>query len=244
MVNESGETVTVLTTQLTQTAIATASGISPVGTGTHQVVASYPGDSIYTPSVSATTGLTATPAPSFSVSGTSVTISIPGATTANTSTATVTPAGGFTGAVALSAVVTISPAGAQDPPTLSFGSTSQVSISGASSGIATLTITTTAPTSAALVHPKSMGKPWWTAGGLTLAGLLFFGIPTGKQRWRKILGIITLFFAVVGGALGCGGGGMGGGGGNPGTTPGTYVITITGTSGNMTQTGTVALTVQ
>jgi hypothetical protein len=89
-----------------------------------------------------------------------------------------------------------------------------------------------------------MGKPWWTAGGLTLAGLLFFGIPTGKQRWRKILGIITLFFAVVGGALGCGGGGMGGGGGNPGTTPGTYVITITGTSGNMTQTGTVALTVQ
>jgi hypothetical protein len=244
VVNESGETVTVLTTQLTQTAIATASGISPVGTGTHQVVASYPGDSIYTPSVSATTGLTATPAPSFSVSGTSVTISIPGATTANTSTATVTPAGGFTGAVALSAVVTISPAGAQDPPTLSFGSTSQVSISGASSGIATLTITTTAPTSAALVHPKSMGKPWWTAGGLTLAGLLFFGIPTGKQRWRKILGIITLFFAVVGGALGCGGGGMGGGGGNPGTTPGTYVITITGTSGNMTQTGTVALTVQ
>jgi len=38
-----------------------------------------------------------------------------------------------------------------------------------------------------------------------------------------------------------------GGGGrqtNPGTTPGTYTVTITGVSGGMTETGTVALVVQ
>jgi hypothetical protein len=35
-----------------------------------------------------------------------------------------------------------------------------------------------------------------------------------------------------------------GGGGNPGTTAGTYTITVTGASGAITETGTVALTVQ
>jgi hypothetical protein len=245
VVNESSETVTVLTTQLTQTAIATASGISPAGTGTHQVVASYPGDSIYTPSVSAATGLTATSASSFSVSGTSVTISIPGATTANTSTVTVTPAGGFTGTVALSAVVTTSPAGAQDPPTLSFGSTSPISINGASPGIATLTITTTAPTSAALVHPKSMGEPWSAAGGATLACVLLFGIPVRRRRWRAMLGILCLLAFLTGGLASCGGGGSssGSGSGNPGTTAGTYTVTVTGTSGSTTETTAVTLIV-
>jgi subtilase family serine protease len=55
--NQNSDTVTVLTSQLTQTATATASGISPIGAGTHQVEASYAGDGNYSPSVSATTGL-------------------------------------------------------------------------------------------------------------------------------------------------------------------------------------------
>jgi hypothetical protein len=57
--NSGGNTVTVLTSQLTQTATATASGISLAGQGVHQVDASYPGDSGYGSSVSTTTGLTA-----------------------------------------------------------------------------------------------------------------------------------------------------------------------------------------
>jgi hypothetical protein len=52
--------VTVMLAQLAQ-ATATVNGISPVGTGTHQVLASYPGDGNYSPSVSSTTGLTALP---------------------------------------------------------------------------------------------------------------------------------------------------------------------------------------
>jgi hypothetical protein len=46
-----------------QSATATVSGISVVGTGTHQIDASYSGDSDYQPSVSATIGVTAEPVP-------------------------------------------------------------------------------------------------------------------------------------------------------------------------------------
>jgi hypothetical protein len=51
-------TATVLLTQLTQSVTATATGISLVGAGTHQVVASYPGDSLYAASQSTATPLT------------------------------------------------------------------------------------------------------------------------------------------------------------------------------------------
>jgi len=37
---------------------------------------------------------------------------------------------------------------------------------------------------------------------------------------------------------------FGGGGGNTGTTPGTYVIAVTGTSGTATESGTISLAVQ
>jgi len=50
--------VTVLLSE-TQSTTATATGISPVGTGTHQVDASYGGDTNYSSSTSGTTGLTA-----------------------------------------------------------------------------------------------------------------------------------------------------------------------------------------
>ena len=187
------------------------------------------------------------PTPSLTVSGPAVTVT-PGATTGNTSTITVTPAGGFTGSVVLTAAVTSSPTGAQYPPTLSFGSTSPVSITGTSAGTATLTITTTAATSAALVLPKHNGVPWYAAGGAALACILLFGIPARRRSWRTMLGTLVFLVALSGGVLACGGGGSGGGGGggtgNPGTTAGTYTVTVTGTSGTTTATGTVALTVQ
>ena len=60
--NYYGSTVTVLTAQLTQTATATATGVSLAGQGVHRIDASYPGDSNYSSSVSSTAGLTAQPA--------------------------------------------------------------------------------------------------------------------------------------------------------------------------------------
>jgi hypothetical protein len=70
-------TVAILLTQLTETATATATDISPIGTGTHQVEASYSGNSIYSASVSSTTGLTAIPTPTSGITITSFLPSAP-----------------------------------------------------------------------------------------------------------------------------------------------------------------------
>jgi subtilase family serine protease len=189
----------------------------------------------------------ATPVPpTYSIAGIAVSVA-PGATTGNTSTITLTPAGGFTGPVTLTAVVSTSPSGAQDPPTFSFGSTSPVSITTSAAGTATLTISTTAATSGALAYPARPGAGWYPMGGAALACVLLFCIPARRRSWRAMLGMIALLFILAGGVAACssgGGGGGGGGGGNPGTTAGAYTITVTGTSGSITETGPVALTVQ
>ena len=220
--------------------------------GNDMLTANYSGDNNYN-TAAGTAPVTVTTAvnPSFAITGTSVTVS-PGATTGNTSTISLTPAGGFTGSVALTAAITSSPSGAQYLPTLSFGSTSPVSIAGTTAGTATLTINTTAPTSATLVHPKVPGVPWYAVGGATLACILWLGIPATRRRWQTMLGMLAIVVALAGGFIACssgGGGGTGGGGGgggtsNPGTTAGSYTITVTGTSGAVTETGTVTLSVQ
>ncbi len=186
------------------------------------------------------------PPPGFALSSTAVTAA-PGATAANTSTIFLIPSGGFTGSVALTAAITVSPAGAQDLPTLSFGTSTPASITGTGAATATLTINTTAPASGALVHPRRPNELPYASGGAALACILLFGIPAGRRKWRTVLGSLALLATLTCGVLACGGGGSGGGGGgggNPGTTAGTYTITVTGISGAIAQTGTVTLTVQ
>jgi len=176
------------------------------------------------------------PQPSFSITGTAVTVP-PGATTGNTSTISLTPSGGFTGAVSLSCAIT--PTAASDPATCSMPAS--VSISGSTAQTVTLTVHTTS----ALNQVRQL--LWPATGNSALACILLVGVRSRLRRWRSILGMLILLFAIVGGALGCGGGGTssgGGGGGNSGTTPGTYTITVTGVSGSVTQTGTASLTVQ
>ena len=88
-----------------------------------------------------------------------------------------------------------------------------------------------------------------TGAALACVALLF--VPWRRRNWLFSIAWLALFAAMAG--MGCGAGsstgsGDGGGGGgsqsNPGTTAGTYTVTITGVSGGMTETGTVALTVQ
>jgi hypothetical protein len=183
----------------------------------------------------------------FTITGTAVTLTA-GATTGNTSTITVTPYGGFTGSVALTAAVTSSPSGIGEPPTLSFGSTSPVNISGTGAGTATLTIATTAPNNcgnAAYETPR--GVFWYTGGGAAPAFVLLFGVPARRRRWRLALVMLALLVTLMCGWLACGGGGSSVrncGPINPGTPAGTYTITVTGTSGAITATGPVTLTVQ
>ena len=167
-----------------------AGSLSP---GTATLAVQYTGDSNYNPaSGSASIEVTNVP-PSFAISGTNVTIATPGATTGNASTITVTPTAGFTGIVTLSASVTASPAGAQYLPTLSFGTTNPLNITGTTAGTATLTISTTAATHGALSYPVRDGNPWSAIGGAALGCILLIGIPGKRRRWQTFLGMAVLF---------------------------------------------------
>jgi len=76
---------------------------------------------------------------------------------------------------------------------------------------------------------------------------MLFGVPTQHRRWRSIFGIFALLVVLACGVSACGGGSSGGAPpppSNPGTTPGTYAITVTATSGTTTAIGSVNLTVQ
>jgi N-acetylneuraminic acid mutarotase len=187
--------------------------------------------------------------PSFTVSGTPVSIAAE-ATTGNTSTITVTPTGGFTGSVTLTAALTTSPSGVTAPPTFSFNSTSPLAISGNAAATGTLTIATTASASNACTSSNDVpGRGSWYAGsGAVLASLFLFVIPRRSRAWRAIFSLILSFVALGGGLVACRSGGGGGVGCPailiPGTTTGNYIITVTATSGALTKTETVAVTVQ
>jgi peptidoglycan/LPS O-acetylase OafA/YrhL len=120
-----------------------------------------------------------------------------------------------------------------------------VSITGTAAGSATLTIATTAAVGCTQAYQTPRGVLWYTGGGAALACVLLFGIPARRRRWRLALAMLALLVALLGGLAACGGGLVSPPcTPTPGTTPGAYTITVTGTSGATTATGTVTLTVQ
>jgi hypothetical protein len=219
-----------------------------LATGTDTVTVTYTPDSassaIYTGATgTASVTVVTAPVPNFTVAGTTVTV-VPGASTGNSLTISITPAGGFTGSVTLTAALTSSPAAAQDPPTLNFGTSSPVSITNGV-GTATLVISTTAPTSALLVHPAGGSGSWYATGGAVLACMVFCGIPARRRGWKRLILAIGALVAIVAtGITACGGGSSTGNPGNPGTTPGNYAVTVTATSGSITQTTSITVVVQ
>jgi trimeric autotransporter adhesin len=186
----------------------------------------------------------------FTVSGTTVSVS-PGATSGNTSTVTITPAGGFTGSVTLTAAVTSSPSDAVSPPTFSFNSTSPVSITGNAAGAAVLAVVTASSVSSncAASNQRRGETVWYAESAVALTGLFLFVTPKRSRRWRSTLGLVFSFI-VLAGIVGCSGAGAGAGAGacssisTPGTTAGAYVITVTATSGALTEKTTVNVIVQ
>jgi trimeric autotransporter adhesin len=191
----------------------------------------------YQSAVSSATYTFVPPTPNFSITGTAVNVA-PGASAGDTSTITLTPSDGFTGVISLSCAIT--PTAASDPSTCSIPASA--TIGGTTPQTVTLTVNTT-PATSALNRPRRVFLPW--AGSSALACILMLGIPNRRRGARSTFGMLALLFFLFGYVSACGGGGSGGGGGgNAGTTPGTYTVTITGTSGTITQTGAVSLTVQ
>jgi hypothetical protein len=185
-----------------------------------------------------TVALTVTAAPSFALSATALTPASITPGSAATSTVTVTPAGGFNSSVSLSCAIT--PTNVTVPPTCSFSS---ATVSGGS-GTPTFTVGTVA--AAASLRPNP-GRSLYYAMLLPLFGVTLFGANSTSRRRQLGLLLLSLMLSGLISLVACGGGssggGGGGGGGTPGTSAGTYTVTVTGTSGNLTQTVTPALTV-
>ncbi len=226
------------------TQVATFSANASAAVTSNPVTVTIGGTSSGT--LSATTSIALTIAePPFTAGpdGTTTMTVSQGATTENTGTISVVGTNGFSGIVNLACSVTTSLTDVSDMPTCSLNPTS-VTISGITAQTSTLTVTTTAASSAA----NQMRNPFWpVAGGDTLALALLFIRQRRRSRWQARLGLLILFISA--GLVACGGGssggGGGGGGGSPGTTAGGYTITVTGTSGSVSATvGSIALTVQ
>ncbi|MGO9086500.1 MAG: Ig-like domain repeat protein [Candidatus Sulfotelmatobacter sp.] len=219
------------------------------------VAVSYSGDSVYGPAnVNVNFTVTQANLPPFSISGTPLTIAA-GATTGNVSSITVTPENGFTGSVYFSCALTSSPNGAIHLPSCS--ATPSINVTGASPVAATMTISSTAPTTTtgALEFPLRNGSRRFAMrsiamnGGMVVTGFFLLGILPRRRNRQRIAGLL-LVLAVLGILVGCGGrNGNGGGGGQqiPGTTAGNYTFTLNAalSAGGVTQSQTtVTVTIQ
>jgi hypothetical protein len=174
---------------------------------------------------------------SLSASSSSATVT---AGTAATYTLTVAPLGGtFANAVNLSC---------SGAPAKTICGLSKTAVTpGSSASVVTLTISTTA-TSAGLALPRPAQGQLMYALWMPLQGLGFFGmILVGSKRTGKRLSIVIALALLVGAMLfmsACAGGTGIAQQTVPGTTPGTYTITVSGVSGALQHSVPVTLTVQ
>src|SRR5271157_848131 len=226
--------------------------------GNVSVDVSYSGDSTYGPAdVKVSYTVTQGNLPPFTLSATPVTIAVPGATTSNTSTVTVTPGTGFLGSVYLSCALTSSPSGALYQYLPSCSIPPSINVTGTSPVTAAMAVTSTAASSSTTltpfpIWPSPNGQGWLAASaGAVIAALFLVGVFAQRPGWRRVASFLFVL-AILGGLASCGGGSStGGGGGNihliPGTTPGTYTFTVNGAftanGVNQTQT-TVTVTIQ
>jgi Bacterial Ig-like domain (group 3)/FG-GAP-like repeat len=222
------------TGDLNGSGIATYS-TSELSAGSHSITASYAGDSAYAASTSSalTETVTAVAASyTLGISPSSLTI---GQTASGTSTVTITPAGGF------NQQITFSCSGLPSNATCNF-SPSTVTPSGTAAATTTMTIAT------GVSNIATIRKffPWSDGGIGSKVALGVLLLPwTMMMRRRRPLGkgtypLLSLF--IISGSLiflsGCGGSGS-----RHSTPVGASTVTVTATSGAITQTAVVQLTV-
>jgi uncharacterized protein (TIGR03118 family) len=183
---------------------------------------------------------TATSTPTFNVSASSQVASItPGSSAALT--ISLAPSNSFAGMVSLSC------SGLPSGTTCSFTPT-QVAVSASAPATSSLIIQTAAASgSYAKAGHKGRGRSGVWAVALAL--LLPFGSALACSRRRRILslrmlGVAAVLLASAGAIEGCSSYGTSGSNGTPGAPAGTTNVTVNATSGNITQSTMVALTIQ
>lgn len=226
------------------TTTLTMSSSSTTAPGVYQVAVT--GTDAATGKVSASTmvnvAITGTAASaSFAMSNSGNITVAPGATSGNTSSITVTPANGFSGAVTLSC--SVAAGSATLAPTCSIPST--LTVNAGTTASATLTIGSTA-TASSSAQNHGLRDLLHKGAAVTLAVLLFFGIPARRKAWRTLSMLMLLGMVVI--SVGCGGSSSSGGGsGSGGTTAGSYSVTVSGVdaaTGKISAHTTVSVTVQ
>jgi hypothetical protein len=124
-----------------------------------------------------------------------------------------------------------------DSPACSL-SPAVAAITGAGAVTSTLTLATTAPTSALNRPLQWIVAP---ASGVAFACMCFLGLP-GK-RARRGWFVVLLLAAVSISMSGCASGLSGSSGASGGTTVGSYTVTVSGVSGAIAQSTSLSLTV-
>jgi hypothetical protein len=229
--------------------VAATATITTSLTATGTITAIYNGDANYTASVKSAPVTVTVQGPDFSVSGvTPVTITTLGQP--GTSVISVTAGAGFSGTVTLTCGVM--PNTVNDPPGCSFTAPSVAVANPAVANMpitATSTVTMTTTPASRLVRPVGPPStpiqriPVLAVGVAFALALMLLLVPARRRRGTAVFGVIL--FAVAIAAASCGGGGGGGGGNsNPGTQTGPYQVTVTATSGSLTHTTVVTLSVQ
>jgi FG-GAP-like repeat/Bacterial Ig-like domain (group 3)/FG-GAP repeat len=153
--NADRNTISILTLQLDQVATATATGLAPSGSGTHNVEASYPGDASYRSSVSATTALTAALiTPTLTVTPLSAAI-----TTAQALTVNITVSGGSGNATPTGSATLTSGSYTSAAAVLSSGhATLNIPAGSLAAGADTLTVTYTPDSSSSSIYSGGGGS--------------------------------------------------------------------------------------
>jgi len=211
--------------------ISTAAS-TPAATSTVTITGTASGLTNQTAKVTLIVTASTTPGFTLTATPTSATIATPGGSA--TSVISVNATNGFNAAVSLACAVT---GGGTPAPTCSLSSSS---ITG--SATSTLTVNTTA--NSAANSPRATGLFYallLPIGGITLLGAGF------SSRRKMLVGMLLVCMMIAGFIFmaACGGGSSkttpppGGG-----TPPGTYTVTVTGTSGSLTAPATFTVTVQ
>jgi hypothetical protein len=202
-------------------------------TTTSSITANYVADSNYLASTSSPQTVTITTgAPNFSVvaSPTSFNIASPGAS--GTTTISITPINGFSSNVSLSCSV---------PASMTGGSCSLATSALSPTATTILTVNTTAPST---VIGLFNSPRWWAPmGGAVLAAFLLLFVPTKRRRLKLAFGSLSLVLLAAA-MVACGGSSSSSPPPNSGTPVGSYTVTVKGTSGNLTSSVNVTVTVQ
>ena len=226
-------TATLGTSSLNGSEVATFA-TSSLAVGSHSLTASYVGDTNNSPSTSQPITLTVTGSPNFSIALTPASATVASGASVSSSVS-ITPVNGF------SAPATLSCSGLPSFATCTF-SPASVTPNGAAA-TSTVTVATNVQTAEIQHRNRPGGKGRGLASGSMLALLLLPPLAAFKVRrktcWLRVLGIAFAGMLLLQGALGCGGSSN-----NSKTPQGQYSVSITATSGTLTQSATLTLTVQ